>query len=477
MPPARTRMAAAVAGVLFITGAAAPALAGPDDHGSAGAGDPYFRNYGNGGYDVSHYAIDVTHLVGSHRLQGRTVISARATQDLSRFNLDLGLTASAVTVAGQKARFFQSGQELVITPARPIDRGDRFTVAVDYAGNPEKALGRTLGGWFVTSDGAIAAGEPEVAVVWYPSNDHPSDKARFDITVRTDADKQVISNGKLLGHRQQGSTSVWRWREDSLMATYLATIVIGDYRIVRGKTSSGIPYLYGVSEHLGSLRKPAMSSLRETPRVVEVFRKQFGFYPFSSTGGTLVNAEFGFSLENQTRPNYSKVFFSRGRNTEVIAHELAHMWWGDSISVAQWQDIWLNEGFATWSSWLYADRTGGRSLAARFAREYRSLADFPDFWKLQIGDPGPRRLFDSAVYVRGAMAVQALRERIGTAAHRRLLREWAETHRNGNASIAQFQALAEQISGEDLDTFFTAWLYARTRPEPSAELGFPESMR
>jgi len=458
---------------------AGPATALEPTPGAPGIGDHYFPKYGNGGYDVSHYDLSLRYGMKSERLVGDATLTATATQDLSQFNLDLQLRAQRVWVDGHRATFTQGKRELVVVPATPVTDEQEFRVRVTYDGEPATVASRGLGGWWKTSDGAVAAGEPEVATLWFPSNDHPADKATYDITTNVTAGKQVISNGELIDRSRSGERVSWHWRVRQPMATYLATVVIGDYRIERGRTPGGVRYLYGISRHMKpALERAATRSLYQTPKVVDFFTQRLGFYPFDSAGGTLVNASFGFSLENQTRPNYSKVFFQGGKDIDVIAHELAHQWWGDTVSVHRWRDIFMNEGFATWSSWWYqATRPSADfTLNDIFAETYDTMTDWDEFWEVPISDPGASRLFDFAVYYRGAMAVQALRNRIGASTHTELLRQWAAAHRDGNGSLADFEALAETVSGQDLDTFFAEWLDQPDRPMPSAELGFPGSM-
>jgi aminopeptidase N len=258
----------------------------------------------------------------------------------------------------------------------------------------------------------------------------------------------------------------------------MAYVALGDFRFERGLTGGGVRYLYAISEHLGDVARPAIRSLRASDDVLDVFEREFGAYPFDISGGTLANVDFGFALENQTRPVYSTVFFRRV-NVDVISHELAHQWFGNSVSLESWSDIWLNEGFATWASWLYQVRAAGlrpglaeRTLAGDLESGYRRIRDDAAFWEDPIGDPGSDGLFSGAVYFRGAMAVQALRNRMGAADHGRLLRAWVRRHRNGNASVDDFIALAERVAGVQLDGFFEVWLYGDEVPAHTRANGF-----
>ena len=194
-----------------------------------------------------------------------------------------------------------------------------------------------------------------------------------------------------------------------------------------------------------------------------------GPYPFSAMGGLVTGLQVTFALENQTRPTYPVL---GGPNPGLLAHELAHQWFGDSVSVSNWRDIWLNEGFAQYLQTYYlTELVGGRSTQTWLVTTYDALASEAGFWKLSIDDPGPDRLFDGAVYTRGAMALQALRHRIGDPAFWTLLRTWVSQHAYGNGSVADFEALAASVSGQDLTAFFDAWLHAKVPPAKTAENG------
>jgi aminopeptidase N len=450
------------------SGAQPPASPSPSPSFSAGAegiGDPYFPTAGNGGYDVASYDLNLAYAPGSGQLTGSATIKATATQDLSRFDFDLAkLTASRVTVDGRAATAKATGDELVVTPAAGIVRGTAFTVVVDYGGKPEDLPSKALGdgGWFRTKDGAFALGQPDSASAWYPVNDHPADKAAFSLAMTVPDGLEVLSNG-VPGERTSGNgKTTWRWSEASPLASYLSTVVIGQFR-VETTTHAGKPLVTAIPAALPA-DGPAAQSLARTGEIADFLATQFGPYPFDAYGGVVIDdARVAYALEVQSRPVYGNVFFSDRVDFGVVAHELAHQWFGDSVALARWQDIWLNEGFATYAEWLWSEHEGRETAQQLFDRQY-ARSD----WKLPIGDPGAARIFDRAVYDRGGMTVHALRRTIGDAAFFELLKSWTGERRDGNARTADFVKAAEQVSGKDLDPFFQAWLFGTTKPPPPA---------
>jgi aminopeptidase N len=436
--------------------------------GSDGVGDPYFPRAGNGGYDVTAYDIHVRYDPPADRIEGQTTITALATESLSRFNLDLRLPASAATVNGQPAQIRQDGGELQVTPVAPVPAGVPMTVRVDYAGVPS-AIPSGPGvpsPWVRTADGAVAVGEPDIAAWWYPSNDHPSDKAAFTITAIVPSGLQVISNGALLGGPEAAGSDMqqWRWQESEPMATYLAFVAIGHYDIVRRDTRFGL-YLAAYDQGLDpDLADAARASVERTPEIVEFLSGIFGPYPFRQLGGVVPNSTLGFALENQTRPVYGSGFFGGGQDVTVVVHELAHEWFGDSVSVRNWRDIWLNEGFATYAEWLYAERTGGLSAKQRAAREYANHPADDNFWRIPPGAPGAAGVLDGPIYTRGGMALQALRVAVGDQNFFATLRAWATERAGGNGSVQDFLAVLERVSGKQVDDVAQTWLFAPSRP-------------
>jgi aminopeptidase N len=440
--------------------------------GSAGIGDRYFPVYGNGGYQVAHYDVDVSFNPATERLRGRTVVRGIATQHLSRFNLDLVLPASKVLVNGRPAAYERTRHELVVTPRRALAPGQPMSVVVRYAGVPENVRANGAKPWVTTRDGAVALGEPEIAAWWYPSNDHPSDKASFDITLRVPHGVEAISNGRLVSRKRHQASTSWHWREDDPMATYLAFAAIGQYDVVRGQTAGGRPYLYAYSQRLGEDEATARKALRATGRITGWLSRTWGPYPFDEIGGVALGKWIGFALENQTRPVYSGAFFAFGANKRVVVHEMAHQWFGDKVALERWRHIWLNEGFATYSEWLYLAHAHGVTADRSFARVYRQYRSADGFWDVPIGAPGPRRLFNQPVYVRGAMTAHALRHKIGSDSFFRLMRTWVRTT-DGDGTTGEFIRLAEVVSGQQLDRFFRVWLFQQSRPRPTVVNGFP----
>jgi aminopeptidase N len=455
-----TRVAAlATAAASFLAIAAAPAPV----PGAPGVGDTYFPELGNGGFDARHYALDIAYNPDTDRLDGRTTITAHATRSLSSFDLDLQkLEVTGVEVNGRRARFTRSGDELRVTPRESLRKGRTFTVTVTYGGVPEPLGGPIVFGsdygWMKTDDGVFVACEPNAASTWFPSSDHPSDKASYDIRIKAPKGLTAVSNGRLVSTYDKGGSTYTHWRETKPMATYLATATIGKFDVRTGRTPSGIPIYVAIDPVLADSNSVDVYGV--TAAATDYWAQVFGPYPFEETGAIVDDMpQAGFSLEVQSKPVYSAV-----RNETTIVHELAHQWFGDSVSVAHWKDIWLNEGFATYAQWLWAEHQGTRTAHDSFLAGYTSRPADSAFWQTVVGDPQRDTMFASAVYQRGAMTLQVLRERIGDAAFFKLLPTWTKLHRYGNADTDDFIRLAEKISGKQLDDLFQTWLFTTGKP-------------
>jgi hypothetical protein len=655
-----------------------PATAHPHqaEPGAPGAGDPYFPLDGNGGYDVGHYDLAIRYDPDSDLLRGKATIAARATQDLSRFDLDLvGLDVHRIRIDGARATWSRAGQELKITPRHALKKHQRFTVRVIYSGVPELIESPTLGtfGFFATDDGFDIAGEPQVAATWFPVNDHPTDKASYTFHVTVPQGREVIANGHLVSKRTKGAWSTWTYDAPSPMASYLATVDVGEWdftnrnsdglrfldavdpnlydppaapstgthfalsqaanssykrlmhaiavpaggatvgftitrdtefewdyafvevhtvgqndwttlRDVNGHTDQGTgnscvlwPDMHPfISSHYQTVDQAAETcaptgltgqwwaatgkgdgpeqwqvdlsayagrnvelsisyvsddfvqrnglfvddivvstgqgstsfesgldgwtipgpppgspgnendwivgtaadvppatgeiidgSFAREPEIIRFLSSYFGRYPWRDVGGIVDDLEgLGFALETQTRPIYSKDFFTDPVSGDfVVVHELAHQWTGDSLAVQRWKHIWLNEGFATYTEWLWSEREGFGTAQDNFDFFYNDfIPDDDPWWDVIIGDPGPDLLFEFPVYFRGAMTLQVLRNTVGDDDFFRILKVWTQSRAGDNVTTSEFIRLAEQISGEQLDDLFEAWLFTAGKP-------------
>jgi len=379
-------------------------------------------------------------------------------------------TEDSGSVDSARASFDRKGPELRITPRHGLRRGTTFRAAVTYGGSPRTITGSPIVfgadyGWQYTKDGAFVGDEPNASRTWFPCSDHPSDKATYTFHITVPGNRQVVANGEPTGGSAGGSSNggpgiaTYDWRETKPMATYLATIDIGRWRFHRGRTPAGIREIVAYDSTLRrGVRRHRTFAL--SGRITDFWAREFGPYAFTSTGAIVDNVpHVGFSLETQTRPLYGFV-----PDPGTVSHELAHQWFGDTVSVRTWRDIWLNEGFATFAAMLWTEHTGGRSTYRQARGEYSTIPAHDAFWHQSIADPRRPTMFSAAVYDRGAMTLAALRHRVGSPTFFRLLRRWVAIHRYGNADTRQFVRLAERVSGQRLGHFFRAWLWAKRKP-------------
>ncbi|WP_346777186.1 M1 family metallopeptidase [Streptomyces sp. HNM0575] len=455
--------------VLALAGAALPSPK------PLGVGDRLFPHLGNPGFDVRSYDISFRYGgVNSRPLDARTVIEADVTarDGLPRFNLDFASgEVRSVTVGGRAARYQRAGDDLVVTPSRTQRRGERMRVVVRHTsptGDP------AVSGWVRTKDGLAMANQADAAHRVFPGSDHPSDKARFTFHVTAPRALTVVAGGQLTDKERRGEQTRWTYRVAHPMATEVAQVSIGRSYVRRSKGPHGLPLRDVVPLRDREKLRPW---LEKTPRQLAWLEQRLGPYPFETYGLLMADASTGFELETQTLSLFEKDLFTGNRvpswyKESVMVHELAHQWLGDSVSPETWDDVWLNEGHATWYEWLYGAERGGPSLASRVKQAYKSS----DGWRKTYGPPGrlhPAKpgnkidIFRRSVYDGSAVALYALREKIGNEAFARLQREWITQHGDGNASTADFVRLVNAVAKKDLTGFLKGWLYgAKTPPMP-----------
>ncbi|APE23043.1 M1 family metallopeptidase [Streptomyces venezuelae] len=512
-------LAAALTALALLAGGCTGATGGVrGTPGSAGLRDPYFPKLGNGGYDVSHYALTLGYDPATGRLAGTAEITARATQDLSAFNLDLaGLTVERASVDDAPAAVNRAGNELTLRPREEIPDGTEFRATVAYGGVPEPVTDAdgSQEGWLRTGEGVVAVGEPTGSMTWFPGNHHPSDKAAYEITLTVPAGFEGLSNGVRTARRAAADGRVTtEWRMAEPMASYLATVAIGRYETTTATATAGgadptatatstaggadptatatstaggadptatatstaggadpsatataggagTPAAGAVSVLTAADRSVAAATapLRgEIPEILDRQARRFGPYPFSTAGAIVTtDGTLGYALETQTRPVFPAASFDR----TTLVHELAHQWFGNSVTPATWRDLWLNEGFATYAEWLYAEEYEHVPARTHFERAFAQDANwaFPP-----AAPPAAENLFDPPVYQRGAMVLHKLRETVGEERFGEILRGWPAKYRHANASTADFTAYAESVAGRDLDALWDVWLYGDERP-------------
>ncbi|MCX4696645.1 M1 family metallopeptidase [Streptomyces sp. NBC_01408] len=443
-----------------------------------GIGDRLFPELGNPGYDVLSYDLSFTYKDNRTPLDAVTVINARTLHALERINLDFSRgTVASAEVNGVPAQFESAGEDLVLTPARPVGENSALRITVRHTSDPR---GAADGGWVPTEDGLAMANQADAAHRVFPCNDHPADKALFTFRVTAPAGLTVVANGvpAALPALRTGRTTAWTYRTLHPMATELAQVSIGRSAVVHGTGPHGLPLRDVVP---AADRQRLDPWLKKTAGHIAWMEERVGPYPFENYGVLIARATTGFELETQTLSLFEHSLFSGEGYPEwyvesVMVHELAHQWFGDSVSPRTWSDLWLNEGHATWYEALYADGLGKYSLERRMREAYQRS----DQWRAAGGPPAAPKaaapgekigLFRPVVYDGSALILYALRQEIGTEAFDRVERRWVTEHKDAVAGTEDFVRLASQEAGRDLRAFLEPWLYGKTTP---AMPGHPE---
>ena len=426
--------------------------------------DPYLPNNGNFGYRVSRYELDLEYKVAINRLAGTARITAVTLAELDAFTLDLSgaLAVSKVTVNGRRpAQFRCADAKLSITLSSTLPAGAAMTVVVRYGGTPlpiESYWGDV--GFEELSEGALVAGQPNGAASWFPCDDHPSAKASYRIQISTESPYLAIANGRLLSRKVRAGRTVWIYEQSEPTSSYLITLQIGMYE-TRRLAKSPVPMHAALPPRL---RRQFDHDFGRQPQMMKLFVDLFGPYPLS-TGYTVVvtDDDLEIPLEAQGISIFGANHCDGHRGAErLIAHELAHQWFGNSVTARRWRDIWLHEGFACYAEWLWSEHSGGPSAQEWAQRYHHGLQQLPQ--DLLLADPGPRDMFDDRVYKRGALTLHALRCRLGDRSFFVLLKDWTSRYRHSTAYTDDFTGLAAGYTDESLQPLWQAWLYSKALP-------------
>lgn len=422
--------------------------------------DPYVPDRGELGYDVDHYDLDLKYSISSNRLDGRAVITIRPTESLRWVVLDLaGLRVTKATVGGRAARWQQRGDKVRVEPSAALAAGRTIDVELRYQGNPgptHSVWGPV--GWEELTDGVLVASQPSGASTWFPCNDLARQKASFRVRISASSAYRVVVNGTLRSRHFGGSTTVWDYEQPEPTAPYLMAVNIGRYD--EFAIGAGDPAVRGVVDPAN--RDVFDTAFDRVPQMIDVFEDRFGPYPFSAPFTVVMCSEpLEIPIEAQGQATFGTNHLD-ARHHRLIPHELAHQWFGNSVTASTWRDIWLHEGFACYAEWIWSEASGNRTAHEMALNHHHRLESLPQ--DLVIGDPGAKDMFDDRVYKRGALTLHALRLRVGDDAFFALLRRWTDTHRHGVVTTGDFEAMAADAAGASLDRLFGSWLRVGVLP-------------
>ncbi|QRJ58085.1 M1 family metallopeptidase [Corynebacterium macginleyi] len=425
--------------------------------------DPYTGVDFNLGFKVTHYRLDLNYRVEPNLLHGEAILSVHAVENLTSLTLDLGgaMVARRVTAkhAPRVTKFHQSSGKLRLRFTEEIAADTKFELHIRYGGSP-RPIRTTWGeiGWEETESGALVASQPNGAPSWFPCDDTLSEKALYDIIITADSPFTVISNGELVSRKASGSTTQWHYRTRHPMATYLATVQVGEFSSysLGPNTQAWAPAF---------LRDRVREEFSQQQEMVDFFSSIYGPYPFPTYQVVITEDELEIPLEAQGLSIFGSNHVKGDHAFErLIAHELSHQWFGNSVGLSEWKDIWLNEGFACYSEWLWGEHKGAVSARRAARSHYHVLTRKRQ--DIQISDPGARDMFDDRVYKRGALAVHAIHRLLGDAFFP-TLSSYLTQHQHSVVQsgdlLSAFRSAAPDAAL--FDTTVTAWLDETALPK------------
>lgn len=432
--------------------------------------DSVYPDVGDPGVDALHYDLSLDWDPEERVLDGRERLTFRATADDDSVQLDLSpeLTVRSVTVDGEEVEWRHDGKDLVLD--HEVVEDERHEVVVAYAGTPEPAAAPTTRGdfsttgWTTTDEGwTWTMQEPYGAHTWYAVNDHPSDKALYDITVSVPSPWTGVAGGELVSREERDGRTVTRWRLAEPAAAYLVTVATGDYTSTGATSASGVPVTWWVPRDRPQLGRGARTMARELAWLEE----RLGPYPYDTAGAVLVDSLSGMETQTMITLGISDYTLS----APVVVHELAHHWYGNQVTPEDWRDVWMNEGMAMYLQVLWQAEHEGPGLD----RLLDAYAEREVVERAEAGPPGdfdPRAFGESNIYYGPMLMWHELRERLVARdgdddAFWAMVRAWPASRDNGTADREEYLAWVEDHTGLELTSFFDAWLMGSTTPPRS----------
>ncbi|MGD2246011.1 MAG: M1 family metallopeptidase [Candidatus Aminicenantes bacterium] len=417
-------------------------------------------------FDILHYAFDWTIAIASENIQGKAAITSKSQiNGLDTISLHLSNTMTVTQInQGQTSLGFTHANDLLtIFLAQLVNTNQEFTVEITYSGVPQSGLN------FSTHQGQPvfwSLDEPSDAREWFPCYDHPSDKATVEIKITVPENIVVASNGTLTQTQANpDSTVTYTWMEKAQIATYLISVAGTNYQTYSDTYWSGpdsmevIYYVY--PEHLGNARV----DFTVTVPMITFYSQLFGPYPFLDEKYGMAAIPGGTAMEHQTCTSYPAQAITGDHKYDwLIAHELAHQWWGNLVTLADWDDIWLNEGFATYSDALWFEHIAGSQGLQNRMLTFKNIYFRHDGSEHPVYNPPAGHLFCEIVYEKAAWVLHMLRFVVGDPSFWNILKIYAQDFAYANATTPDFQNVCEKVYGGDLDWFFDQWIY---------EAGFP----
>jgi len=425
--------------------------------------DSVYPAVGDPEVDALAYDLELSWDDRAARLTATETARFRATAATDHVRLDLArqLTVGHVWLDGAAVPFRHEGKELVVDT--PVTRDSRHLLQLTYSGSPEPVTAPTeradfsTTGWTVARDGTVwTMQEPYGAYSWYAVNDHPSDKAFYDITIHAPAGLVGVASGELRSRTTTGNGTTTRWHLPEPAASYLVALAIGRFTATAVTGPHRLPITYWTP----SDTPEALRRVRYAPRAIAYLERFLGRYPFPTLGVLVVPSKSAMETQSMITLGDNRFTLSR----DVIVHELAHQWYGDTVSPDDWSDLWMNEGMATYlaeANWSSDHGSASRSgILRRWSASAAGL-------RSDLGPPAHYRrgsFGEGNVYYIPALMWDTLRQRLGDDRFWTLARRWPSTHRYTSQSRGTLAAWWSKESGEDLRPVFEAWLEGPREP-------------